>query len=143
MKFRLLALPVFLLLLSVFTGCSTVQVDRKPSTDLSKLQHFFVEHRLNDNHGIDLLIVEELKKLGKDTSVGPMTMLPDNAEAIVAYDDDWTFDFTTHLTTLQIRVRDARKDTQLASGSFFQRSVTRDAPADIVHRVVTSIFAPK
>src|SRR5258707_6656154 len=96
MNFRLL-LP---LLLGALAGCSAVSTEKKRADDLDHLQHIFVEHRLNDNYRIDQHIVEELQALGRDASCGPLTMLPDNADAIITYGDEWTFDFTTHMVSL-------------------------------------------
>ena len=138
MKIRLL-LPLFLLLTA---GCTSLSTDQRHAKDLSKLKHLFVEHRLNDNHGIDQLIVQELQGLGLDAACGPLTMIPDNADAVVTYEDDWTFDFTTHMVSLDVAVQAVNKDKPLGSGHFLNRGVSRIPPDRMVHEVVASMFKP-
>jgi hypothetical protein len=135
MKTRLL-LPLLLLL----AGCSTVSADKRHAGDLAQLQHLFIEHRLNDNYRIDQRIVDELKALGRDASCGPLTMLPDNADAIITYGDEWTFDFSTHMVSLDIEVRGVRKEQKLGSARYFNQGVSRTPPEKIVHDVVIALF---
>ncbi|MSU69911.1 MAG: hypothetical protein EXS39_03885 [Opitutaceae bacterium] len=134
--------PLLPLLLALLTGCSMVSTNKKPGSDLAQLKHVFVEHRLNDNHGIDQLIVRELQNLGRAVSCGPLTMLPENADAIITYEDDWAFDFTTHMIVLDVKVRAAHTDEMLVTGHYINRGVTRMPPERIVHDVVTSMFQP-
>ena len=132
--------PLGLLVLSLLAGCTIVHSEKRPATDLSKFKHVFVERRLSDDHGIDRLIVGELRKRGYDSSTGPLTMLPDNADAVIIYEDEWTFDFTTHMTMLEIRVRPADKAQAIATGRYFQRWISSKSPAKIVGEVMNSLF---
>jgi hypothetical protein len=114
------------------------QVDR--SAHVKQMTHIFVEHRLADGRGLDLVIVAELQRLGYDASAGPMTMMPDNTDAILAYEDVWTFDFTTYLLELDIAVRDARTGKQIAVTRYSHPSIFGTNPVSIVAKVVDPIF---
>lgn len=127
-------------LLVLLAGCSSVETHRVPKTDLLSLQHFFVEHRLTDDHHIDDLIVAELKAMGKDASDGPLTMMPDNAQAVVSYEDVWAWDFKSYLIALQINVRQARVDYPLATGKYEQPSPITKSPEEVIHIILSRVF---
>src|SRR5580658_6731283 len=75
-------------------GCSHMDSRTAPNVDLSHYNHVFVQHLLTDGRAIDQIIARELRRRGYDAIAGPLTMLPDNTEIIVAYEDHWNFDFT-------------------------------------------------
>jgi len=130
-------LILFALLLA---SCTSVSTDNRHAADLAKVKHLYVEHRQNDNHALDQLIVTELQALGYDAACGPTTMMPDNTQGIITYEDQWVFDFSTHMVALDLRVRSADKDQTIGSGHYFNRGVSRVSPENIVHAVVTSMF---
>jgi len=136
MKIHLLPVSLALLL----AGCTSTSTDTRHAAELAKVTHVYVEHRLNDNHSLDQLIVQELQHLGYDAAYGPLTMMPENVQAIVSYEDDWAFDFTTHMVSLEIRVRASPKDQAFGSGHYYNRGVSRVPPEKMVHEVVASIF---
>jgi hypothetical protein len=136
MKLFISALLAALLL----TACSTVATHKNPKGDLSKYQHFYVEARLGDDHGLDEIIVRELHGMGYQASSGPLTMKPNDVDALIFYQDRWEWDFKTYLIEFNLTVRDARKDLVLATGSSGHRSMLPKTPADMIHEVLVPIF---
>jgi hypothetical protein len=135
------ASALLLFFLCLLTGCaSTVTTQKAPKADLSHLRHIFIEHRLNDNHQLDELIAQELRTLGYDATSGPLTMMPPETDAVITYEDAWTFDFTTHLTAFTLNVTDNRKHQPLAEGRYSRPSVTHMSPAEMVHLTVIKVF---
>lgn len=116
---------------------------RAPGVNLARYKHFYVEHRLTDDRKIDEAIVAELKSLGFEASAGPLTMMPQSADAVVTYQDDWAWDFKSYVIRLAVQIRDARKDQPLASGVYDQPSMFTKTPPEVVHVVLGSIFTPK
>src|ERR1700690_6068 len=99
-----------LCLVSLLAGCATTATARKaPKADLAALRHIFVEHRLNDDHQLDELVVQELGGRGYHAASGPLTMMPPETDAFITYEDAWTFDFTTHMIGFSMNVTDNRK----------------------------------
>ncbi|HWA08251.1 MAG TPA: hypothetical protein VG838_02170 [Opitutaceae bacterium] len=122
-------------------GClSSVTARKAPKADLSQLKHIFVEHRLNDNHRMDELIVQELQALGYDAASGPLTMASPETDAVITYEDQWTYDFTSHLIGFSLVVTDNLHHRQLAEGSYYRPSVTHMAPAEMIHLTVLKVF---
>lgn len=122
-------------------GCASVET-RKVG-DLSSFKHIFVEHRLTDDRHLDEMLVQELNKLGYSASCGPLTMLPDNANAVLSYEDRWEWDFKTYLIELKVTVHTARTNKKLAEGSYYQPTPNSKPPAEVVNRVLVPIFAKK
>jgi hypothetical protein len=135
---RLAFLPGLALLLA---GCTTrTQIDRTARPD--QLHHIFVEHLLSDGHNVDELIARELRRLGYDASAGPMTMMPDGTEAILAYQTQWASDFTTYLIELDVALRD-QSGKEIAVTRVFRPSLTGNDTATMVARAIDPIFQPK
>jgi hypothetical protein len=136
---RLAFLPCVALLLS---ACSTkTQFDHTNRPD--QLHHIFVEHLLSDGNNVDELIARELRRLGYDASAGPLTMMPDGTEAILAYQPTWTFDFTTYLIELDVAVRDAKTGKEIALGKAFRPAFISNDTYAMIQRVIDPLFQKK
>lgn len=122
-------------------GCATVETRKVMS--LAPFKRVYVEHRLTDDRHLDEMIVEELKRLGYEASHGPLTMLPDNADAVLTYEDRWEWDFRTYLIELNITVQTARTKKKLADGRYFQPSPRPKPPVEVVRTVLEPLFAKK
>jgi hypothetical protein len=138
---RLRAFPLFLLLgaLLLLAGCTSFET--RKVVDLSAFQHIYVEHRLTDDRRLDETIVQELTRLGYVASRGPLTMMPNDADAVLTYEDRWEWDFKTYLIEFNVVVRTARTKKQLAYGRFYQPTPNSKAPAEVVAKVLTPLFA--
>lgn len=134
-------------LLSVFfvlglcSGCTDVSVVKPPSLDLSRFHHIFVVQPLNENHHIDEMFVYELRRLGKVAESGPQTMMPEDADAVLMYEAQWTGDFTTSLLDLQVELHTAHTTKRLAEARYYQPSARPKSPETVVHNLVARIFA--
>ncbi len=131
-----------LLAVALCTGCTTtVSVQRAPKVDLNRYRHIFVEQPLNENHHVDEMMVNELRQLGFDANSGPLTMLPDNAQAIVTYTARWTGDFSTSLLDLGVTVHTPEKHQVLAEARYYQPSAFPKHPSAVVHALIAKLFA--
>ena len=130
-----------LLGLAFLAGCSSVNT--RAVIDLAPFQHIYVVHRLTDDHHIDELLVHELQQRGHSASSGPLTLLPENADAILTYDDRWEWDFKSYLIELTFELRTARTEKKLADGRFYQPTPKAKPPAEVVHELLGSLFKAK
>jgi hypothetical protein len=137
---RILAGTLFLLALC---GCSEVSTRTAPKADLSRFNRIYVEHRLNDGRGIDQTIVRELRHLGYNASSGSPTLMPRNTELVVRYQDEWTFDFTTYMISIDLSVHDALSDKLLATGGNYHPSITGSSAEKMVAQVLRKLFIAK
>ena len=93
-------------MLLLLTGCTAVSSHVDKGRHLAGVRHFFVLSNLNDNHAIDESIVRALKAHGFQAESGPFTMMPDNAQALITYEDRWAWDFSNHMVHLKIAAQD-------------------------------------
>ena len=126
---------------ALFAGCASEST--RKVIDLAPFKHIYVVHRLADDHHLDEVFVQELRRFGHDASCGPLTMLPDNADAVLTYADRWEWDFKSYLIELNLELHTARTNKKLADGHYLQQSPRSKPPADIVHELLASLFKPK
>ncbi|MEN9841002.1 MAG: hypothetical protein RL376_802 [Verrucomicrobiota bacterium] len=103
---RRLRFLVLCLALVGSTGCTSLERTVKPERDPALLREIFVVVNLNDNHGVARKLAETLRTRGLHADSGPLTMLPETAQAVLTYDDRWSWDFGEHMTYLKIALHD-------------------------------------
>lgn len=133
---------VFFAVLALFaTGCA--QLTREGRADLSRFRRVFVEQRLNDNLGVDRMLVRELQALGYAAESGPLTMLPEAAELVVTYDVRETWDFRPYVIELSVAARPARDYHRvIGAARYFRPGVTKKSADAMVHEVTRKLFPP-
>ena len=136
---RLLLLLASALLLG---GCSSIETDAARGTGLAKTQRFFVVSNLNDNHALDQRIVTALQARGLTAAAGPRTMMPDDTQGVVVYQDHWSWDFGEHLAYLRLAMHKPESNEVLAAATFSARIPSKDAPA-VVAQLVARLFDHK
>jgi hypothetical protein len=133
---------VLLFFLAVcLTSCTSIHTHRDPRVDLTQIKKFYVLHRLTDDHHMDEMIANQLRQYGREVSMGPMTMMPQDAEALVTYQDDWAWDFKTYLIQLRIEIRRAYNNQPLAEGTYRQPSIITKPPAVVIEKILKPLFA--
>jgi hypothetical protein len=134
---RLLGLA---LLLSLFSGCSTMNARRNPAVPLDQFKRFYVEQRLNDNHGIGERIAADLRARGYTATCGHLTMMPDNTEVLITYDARWSWDFRSYLINLDITARRAYANAIIATGNYHHPGVTNKPPETMIRALLDDFF---
>jgi uncharacterized protein YceK len=123
------------------SGCSHVATRKASGADLGHYRKVFVEHRLSDGRNLDEIMARELTALGYEASAGPLTMMPHDSEVIVAYEDQWAWDFNTYMIGLDVSVRNSRNDQILATAHVYRPSnVFGTAPEKMIDDVLRSLF---
>lgn len=134
------ALIFLLASLALFTGCTSLTVRQAPQIDLAKYRKIFVLQPFNENHHVDEFFVYELRQLGRSASSGPETMMPEDTDAVLAYDTRWTWDFTTYLIEIDVSLRTAHTNKLIAQARFYQPSARPKQPEAVVHQIVQRLF---
>jgi glutamine synthetase len=141
MKILFVRTLVALGLVALLAGCASFEAQVEKGRTLAKIQRYFVLSNLNDNHALDHQIAEVLKARGLTAEVGPLTMMPDNTQAVVLYQDSWAWDFGDHLVFLRIAVRDTRADQSFASATFSAKIPLHEETGVTVARLVDQLLA--
>lgn len=131
----------FLLLLAGLGAAGCASLDIQGRANLGRHPRVFVEERLNDNLGIHRTIARELGALGYETSTGPLTMMPDEAQLVVTYDARETWDFRPYLIELNVTVRPARDYNRvIATARYFRPGLTSKSPDLMVRETLEKLF---
>lgn len=131
---------LILLTLTFLTACSSTDVRRDSKVDLHQYKRFYVEHRLNDNNGVDAMIAADLKQRGFDATYGHLTMMPDDAQILITYDARWTWDFHSYLIDLEISAKHAKTRNLIATGSTHHAGITKKRPEKMIHAIFKKFF---
>ena len=124
-------------------GCASYSTQVERGHSFKGIQRFFVVSNLNDNHAIDRQIAETIKARGHEAEIGPLTMMPDNTQAIVTFQDRWAWDFGDHLVYLQISVRDTKSEQPFATAAFGAKIPLREEASETIARVVNQLLDKK
>lgn len=132
--------PLLLVLaLALLAGCSSVST--RKVMPLDGFRRIYVEQRLNDNHQLAELLAAELRRLGCEASSGPLTMMPETTDAVLTYDDRWTWDFRSYLIEFNVELHTAHSKKKLADARYYQPSIKTRTPAEVIHELLPSLFA--
>jgi hypothetical protein len=133
-------LGLLLLSAALVAGCSS-SVSARKVMPLDEFKRVFVETRLNDNHRLDELLAAELRRIGKEASSGPRTMMPENTDAVLTYTDTWTGDFHYSLLDLTVELHTVRGQKKLAEGRYYQPDLVPKKPDVVVRELIARVFA--
>jgi hypothetical protein len=126
----------------ILCGCSTLSTHFEPNANLARFKHVFVQQSLNDNHGLDALIVKDLQARGLQAESGPLTLMPRDVKVYITYEDRWDWDFRDYLISLGMNVRDATTDRLLANARYFRPTAFMKTPDFMVRTVLDGLFNP-
>ena len=124
-------------------GCVSYDRNVVSSHGLDGVKRFFVLSNQNDNHGLDHQIEAALEIRGNEASVGPLTMLPDDAQVIITYEDRWEWDFGDHLIYLQLNARNRRTEQQIAGVRFSAKIPKGKAIPTVIGELIDRLLADR
>ena len=123
------------------SGCVTkLNSTVSPGTNLKTLKKFYVVRLAADQRGIEKVISDRLNVMGYKATAGEKTAVPDDAEAIVTYQDKWMWDLTMYMIELNVQVRQPKTDIAMATGHSLRTSLARKSPPEMVEEVLTDLF---
>lgn len=129
-------------LLLAFAGCTSIERTVTPGRDPAALREVFVATNLNDNHALARRIAAALREAGLRAEHGPLTLLPESAEAVVNYQDRWAWDFGEHLIYLQISLRDPDEVRPYATTTRSKHIERSTDLSVVVPELVAELLAP-
>lgn len=132
-----------LLLIALLGGCASYDSQFDRGRNVASIRRFFVVSNLNDNHALDRQIAAVIKARGFEAESGPLTMMPDDTQAILTFRDHWTWDFGDHLVYLQVSIRDRRSEQPFGSVTFSAKIPLREAAPVTVARLVNRLLDKK
>lgn len=143
MKFLRLIL-LLACVVGLFSGCVTqLNSNIAPDANLSAVKKIYVIRLPKDERGVDRMIADRLNLMGKQATSGEAANVPADADAIVTYQDKWTWDITMYMIELNVQVRKPKSEIAIASGHSLRTSLVRKSPQEMVAEVLGDIFKTK
>lgn len=121
-------------------GCASFDATVEGGHSLRDVKRFFVVSNLNDNRALDHQLAQALKARGLSAKVGPLTMMPDDTQAVVTFQDHWAWDFGEHLVFLKINVRKPSQEQAYASATFSAKVPLREPAPVTLRRLVDTLL---
>jgi uncharacterized protein YceK len=143
MNHLLSRLLILLGLMAGLSGCSTVDARVAPGHNLANVKRFFVVTSSSDNHGLNRHITNALQARGLTAESGPLTMMPDDTEAVITYQDRWGWDFSDYLAYLRIDVSAPGKTEPYASVNFSASVPSGKSYQATLQSLVDRLFSAK
>lgn len=140
MKKLLARSMLFLGLGLLLGGCASFEASVDRGRSLQGVQRFFVVSNPNDNRALDQQIAAALRARGRTAEVGPLTMMSDDTQAVVAFQDHWSWDFGEHLNYLRITVSDPRSPQPYAAVTFSAKVPLRERTGVTISRLVDDLL---
>ncbi|MCL1043965.1 MULTISPECIES: hypothetical protein [Shewanella] len=134
----------FVLLLSVIatmTGCATrLEATVAPGQSLTELGNVYVQHFSPDKRNLNYIIADKLTLLGYPATPLDGTEVPNDANIVITYVDNWQWDITNYLIKIKIDFRKAENKQLLITGESFRTSLARKDPDFMIQEALEKIF---
>src|SRR5688572_27923180 len=115
-------------------------VSARKAVPLDRFQRIYVERRLNENNHLDELFVAELRRLGREASSGPLTMLPEKTDAVLTYDARWQWDFKTYVIELNLELHTIHPRKKLADARYHQPTIKTKSAENVIHELLVKLL---
>jgi hypothetical protein len=124
----------------ILSGCVTSLTANLASgvsiTDLGKI---YVVHFEPDKRNFHTEIADQLSLMGYQATYGEESSIPEDAETIVTYIDNWQWDIINYMIRIRIQLRD--KDSSLiANGESYRTSLARKRPEEMIRETLEEIL---
>ncbi|WP_372880605.1 hypothetical protein [Psychromonas sp.] len=133
-----------LLLAGIFAmaGCSThLKATMSPGRSLNDgLDNVYVQHFSPDKRNLNYIIADKLTQLGYPANPLDSNDIPDNANIIITYVDNWQWDITNYLIKIKIDFRDAESKQLVITGESFRTSLARKTPEFMIQEALEKML---
>ena len=143
MKTSPVRVGTIVILALMISACAAMKSSRAPEADLGKIATMYVVKLPPDGRGINRVIADQLNLIGYKATTGTETDTPQDVDAIVTYQDRWTWDITMYMLRLNIQIRDPKTSAAWAEGESYRPSLQRKSPSEMAKEVLESIFPGK
>ena len=145
MKFTRYIQLLFVVLVSVLTGCSTVEPGKRyGNIPLESLKSAYIVLAPSTDHKLAEYIHEALEAHQVTSSMGPPDKIPADVSFFVTYEDHWRWDMAMYLNSLDVRFCDITNRQTFATGAFRQGAFhSFPNPRKKTVEVVESIYKAK
>ncbi|MDD9180767.1 MULTISPECIES: hypothetical protein [Aliivibrio] len=111
-----------------------------PGQSLDDLGNIYVQHFSPDKRHLNYIIADKLTLLGYPATPLDTIVIPDDADIVITYVDNWQWDITNYLIQIKIDFRNAESKQLLVTGESFRTSLVRKDPDFMIQEALEKIF---
>jgi len=134
---------MLLSILFVTTGCVTrLEATVSPGQSLTNLSKgkIYVQHFTPDKRNLNYIIADKLSLLGHPATPLDSNEVPEDADVVITYVDNWQWDMTNYLIKIKIDFRNAENKQLIVTGESFRTSLARKDPDYMIQEALEKIF---
>lgn len=105
---------------------------------VASLKTFHIRDESGDKAELAADIASELKSMGYKASVG--TQKSPRADAVVTFADQWMWDITMYMLSLEIQLREPGSDAVFATAKTVRTSLIRKSQKEMVRETLTKLL---
>jgi hypothetical protein len=125
----------------MLSGCATrLEATMAPGQSLDDLGNIYVQHFSPDRRNLNYIIADKLTLLGYPATPLDTMAIPDDADIVITYVDNWQWDITNYLIQIKIDFRNAESKQLLITGESFRTSLVRKDPDFMIQEALEKIF---
>lgn len=110
---------------------------------LSNLKTFYVRNDSEDKEDKQQLatdLVSELNSLGYKATTGSSQRPPSKVDAVMSFSDQWMWDVTMYMLSLELQLREPGSDAVLATAKTVRTSLVRKSQKEMVRETLTKLL---
>jgi len=138
---RIIKFILLLSTLATMSGCATrLEATVAPGQSLNELGNVYVQHFSPDKRNLNYIIADKLTLLGYPATPLNDDNIPDDADIVITYVDNWRWDITSYLVKIKIDFRKAKNKQLLITGESYRTSLARKEPDFMIQEALEKIF---
>jgi hypothetical protein len=130
----------FLIVPIILSSCTSLKTELTPGASLAGKNLFYVERHPEEDWGFHQMIADEMCMMGHTASAGEPHQGPAGIDAIVTYDDKWSWDLSPWMYGLDLRVLDAKTRSLIVKTSNRRGSLFRRNPKQMAQETLRATF---
>ncbi|NIY92246.1 hypothetical protein [Vibrio diazotrophicus] len=134
----------FVLLLgaiATMSGCVTrLDATVTPGQSLNEFGNVYVQHFAPDKRNLNYIIADKLTLLGYPATPFRGDVVPEDADTVITYVDNWQWDITNYMIKIQIDFRKAQSKQLLITGESFRTSMARREPSFMIQEALEKML---
>ena len=95
---------------------------------------------LKDKRNLNYIIADKLSLLGHPATPLDSNEVPEDADVVITYVDNWQWDMTNYLIKIKIDFRNAENKQLIVTGESFRTSLARKDPDYMIQEALEKIF---
>ncbi len=107
---------------------------------LDNMGKIYVQHFSPDKRNLNYIIADKLTLLGYPATPLNNDSIPEDADIVITYVDNWQWDMTNYLIKIKIDFRKAQNKQLLVSGESFRTSLVRKEPSFMIQEALEQIL---